>query len=114
VLWRFGVAIGDFFSGLAFSPKVWAGVIIAGVVVVLFVVTGGLRGRDRKKSKRDKSGSSAEPRQPGALPATVPVSTGTARTQPAPAPARRKGKGKADDDDEFGDVADILRRHGIS
>ena len=113
VLWRFGVAIGDFFSGLAFSPKVWSGIIIAGIVVVLFVVTGGLRSRDRKKQRKDKGGASSEPRQPSALPATVPASARTtARTQPVPAPAKRKGK--ADDDEDFGDVADILRRHGIS
>src|SRR5215471_6279915 len=49
VLWRFGVAIGDFFGGLAFSPRVWSGVIIAGISLVLFVVTGGLRGRARRK-----------------------------------------------------------------
>src|SRR5690349_23950105 len=78
VLWRFGVAIGDFFSGLAFSPKVWSGIIIAGVVVMLFVVTGGLRGRERRKQRRDKSDTPAEPRQPSALPATVPVTAGTA------------------------------------
>jgi hypothetical protein len=113
VLWRFGVAIGDFFSGLAFSPKVWSGIIIAGVAVVLFVVTGGLRGRERKKRREKKDDSSSQPSQRSALPATVPASAATARAQPVPAPARRKGS-KAADDEDFGDVADILRRHGIS
>ena len=79
VLWRFGIAIGDFFSGLAFSPKVWSGVILAGVALVLFVVTGGLRGRSKA----------------------------------APVPAKRKGGAPADDED-FGEVAAILKRHGIS
>jgi hypothetical protein len=34
---------------------------------------------------------------------------------PAKAPVKaRKGKGADDDDDDLGDVADILRRHGIN
>jgi hypothetical protein len=110
VLWRFGFAIGDFFGGLAFSPKVWSGVILAAVAVVLFVVTGGLRGRERRRHREKKADTSPQASQPGALPA--PVTRATARPQPAAAPAKRKGS--AADDDEFGDVADILRRHGIS
>jgi hypothetical protein len=108
VLWRFGVAIGDFFSGLAFSPKVYAGLIIAGIAVLLFVVTGGLRSRSRKKQASEPKQDT--PASPGQL---VPGSTATAsRAKPAPAPAKRKAS-KADDDD-FGEVADILKRHGIS
>src|SRR5215468_6540 len=49
LLWRFGVAIGDFFSALAFSPKVWSGVVLVGISLVLFVVTGGLRTRARRR-----------------------------------------------------------------
>jgi hypothetical protein len=42
-----------------------------------------------------------------------PKTSGTAPV-PAKAPVKaRKGKG-ADDDDDLGDVADILRRHGIT
>jgi|SRR5215471_5936511 len=54
VLWRFGVAIGDFFSGLAFSPKVYIGLIIAGISVLLFFVTGGLRRRSMKQQEGEK------------------------------------------------------------
>jgi hypothetical protein len=108
VLWRFGVAIGDFFSGLAFSPKVWSGVILVGIVLVLFVVTGGLRGRERKKRASEKKQDSAA--SPGEL--TAPSKTAAAsRSQPAAVPAKRKGAAPADED--FGEVADILRRHGI-
>ena len=61
VLWRFGVAIGDFFSGLAFSPKVWSGVVLVGISLVLFVVTGGLRGRSRRKQeKAERDGRAAQ------------------------------------------------------
>ncbi len=109
VLWRFGVAIGDFFGGLAFSPKVWSGIIIAGLAVVLFAATGGLRGRSRRKQAREKQ----EPAATGGGQLTAGSTTATAsRTQPLPVPAKRKSA--AADDDDFGEVAQILKRHGIS
>jgi hypothetical protein len=113
VLWRFGVAIGDFFSGLAFSPKVWSGVILVGIALVLFVVTGGLRGRGKRKKARAEEDSQAPATR--ALAATPPAaaSAGMAsRPKAAPVPAKRKGA--AADDDDFGEVAAILKRHGIS
>jgi uncharacterized membrane protein len=115
VLWRFGVAIGDFFGGLAFSPKVWSGVIIAVVSLVLFVVTGGLRGRARRKRARaDRDGNEqATPRALGAVPPPAASAAGMAgRPKAAPVPAKRKGTPA--DDEDFGEVAAILKRHGIS
>jgi uncharacterized membrane protein len=109
VLWRFGVAIGDFFGGLVFSPKVWSGVILAGVSLVLFVVTGRLRGRARRKQTRaERDGEAAKSL------AAAPHLAAPAASRPAAAkvPARRKGS--APDDEEFGEVAAILKRHGIS
>src|SRR5260370_30128537 len=52
VLWRFGGAIGDFFSGLAFSPQGWAGVILPRVFLVLFVVPRGPRRRPQRQQAR--------------------------------------------------------------
>jgi len=108
VLWRFGVAIGDFFSGLAFSPKVYIGLIIAGISVLLFFVTGGLRRRSMKKPEAEKKQDTDS--GPGQL---MPSTTTTARTQPVAAPVKRKKSAPAADDD-FDEVADILKRHGIS
>ena len=113
VLWRFGVAIGDFFSGLVFSPKVWSGVVLIGIALVLFVVTGGLRGRARRKQARAEPDS--QPSATSALGAAPPAaaSAGMAsRPKAAPVPAKRKGA--AADDEDFGEVAAILKRHGIS
>jgi hypothetical protein len=111
VLWRFGVAIGDFFSGLAFSPKVWSGIIIACLSVLLFFITGGLRGRDRRKRAREK-------KQDGdAGPGQLMASSGTAasaRAQPAAVPAKRKAAKPPAGDEDFDEVAQILKRHGIS
>jgi hypothetical protein len=111
LLWRFGVAIGDFFGSLAFSPKVWSGLIVAGVSLVLFVVTGGLRCRSRRKQAK------AGPDAPGTkalspVPPTAAQAPGTAGRRAAPVPAKRKGATPADQD--FDEVASILKRHGIS
>jgi hypothetical protein len=113
VLWRFGVAIGDFFGGLAFSPKVWSGVILAGISLVLFVVTGGLRGRSKRK--RAKAEPDSQPPATRALSAAPPAAASdgmASRPKAAPVPAKRKGA--APDDEDFGEVAAILKRHGIN
>ena len=113
VLWRFGVAIGDFFGGLAFSPKVWSGVALVGISLVLFVVTGGLRGRARRKrAKAEPDSQPPATRALGAAPPAVASAGMASRPKAAPVPAKRKG-GAADDED-FGEVAAILKRHGIS
>src|SRR5207237_10199752 len=45
MFWKMGVAIGDFAKGFAFSPRIWSGIALAGLAVVLFVVSGPLRRR---------------------------------------------------------------------
>jgi hypothetical protein len=115
MFWKMGVAIGDFAKGFAFSPRVWSGIAVAGVAVLLFVVSGPLR---RWSVRRGKSQQAVGP--DGAA-AKRPAVTGAGQlaTRPeavtATAPVRaRKGKNAGDDDDDLGDVEDILRRHGIS
>jgi hypothetical protein len=115
MFWKMGVAIGDFATGFVFSPKVWSGIAVAGFSALLFVVSGPLRRR------RVKRGGQTKATEPAAAPAgtlsaapagsqlTTRTDTGTT---PVPVKAR-KGKG-TDDDDDLGDVADILRRHGIT
>jgi membrane protein implicated in regulation of membrane protease activity len=129
MFWKIGVAIGDFAKGFVFSPKVWAGVALAGVAVVLLMVARPLRKRSVAGGQDKQSTGSAQ----GAT-RTLPAATGTTGTTgrqlatrpdpaaPAKAPAAasatappkaRRGK-NADDDDDLGDVEDILRRHGIT
>jgi hypothetical protein len=101
MLWQMGAAIGDFASSFVFSPRVWAGVIVAGAAGVLFVVSGGLRRARRGKSGgADQPGKTAKPGSP-AQPA-----------QPSKAlkPASKKNSGL---DDELGDAAEVLKRMGI-
>ncbi len=124
MFWKMGVAIGDFATGFVFSPKVWSGIVVAGVSALLFVASGPLR-RRRVKRGKDAPAAATAAGAAGTLPAastggqlasrpgaTVPAN-GPAKG-PAKAPVKaRKGK-SADDDDDLGDVADILRRHGIN
>jgi hypothetical protein len=122
MFWKMGVAVGDFAKGFVFSPRVWAGIALAGVAVVLFMVSGPLRRRSVERGQ-DKRAVGSGPASPGATRAAAtggqlatrsdPALAGGA-TVPAKAPEKaRKGK-KADDDDDLGDIEDILRRHGIT
>ncbi len=120
MLWKIGLAIGDFASGFAFSTKVWSGIAVTGAAVLLFLVSGGLR-RRRVKPGRGKRGVAAAAGTPRPLPTAVggQLATRPAATAAQPAiasqPAKgRKGKKADAGDDEFGDVAEILRRHGIT
>ena len=130
MFWKMGVAIGDFAKGFAFSPRVWSGIALAGLAVVLFVVSGPLRrravDRDQDKQAAESGGSgsgatralSQDPAGRGQL-ATRPGATRQPATVPAASPAKPPAKGRKarnvdDDDDDLGDVADILRRHGIT
>ena len=54
MFWKMGVAVGDFAKGFVFSPKVWAGIALAGLAVVLFVVDtrSGLTPLDQEVARR--------------------------------------------------------------
>jgi heme exporter protein D len=121
MFWKIGVAIGDFAKGFVFSPRVWSGIALAGLAVVLLVVSGPLRrrqvGSQDKRAAAERGGGAA-----GTLPAATSggqLATRRPATVPAPGPAEAPAKGRrkaqnANDDDDLGDVADILRRHGIT
>ena len=97
--------IWNFAYGLVFSPKVWTGLVVMAVALLLFTVTGGLRGRGRSAKKQDREKKDATPAGPGQLSAG---SAGQAQAVPA------KRKGSVPDDEDFSEVASILKRHGIS
>lgn len=93
LLWQIGVDIAGWAVRVVLSPIVWLGVVVAGVSLVLFVVSGVLR---------SKGGGRRGRRDPAARKPEV-SSTG--------APA---AEGAADEDDDLADVQAILKRHGIS
>ena len=102
--------IWNFAYGLVFSPKVWSGLVLLGVAALVFAVTGGLRGSGRSAKKQ--AGDTKEDTASGPSQLTAGSAPKASRPQPAPAPAKRKGAAAKDDD--FDEVADILKRHGIS
>ena len=102
LLWRFGTAIARFATAFVFSPFVWTGIAVAGFAALLFVVSGALRRRRGKGA----AGRAATPAVPGRA-AGKALEPGKS-SQPG---GKRRGATPADED--FGDVADILRKHGI-
>jgi hypothetical protein len=116
MFWKMGIAIGDFAKGFVFSAQVWAGIAVAGLSAVLFVVSGPMRRRQVKRGQ-DKQPAGATAAVPGRELAarTAPVATTATAKAPAKAPVKApKGKSPAADDDDLGDIEDILRRHGIT
>jgi hypothetical protein len=124
MFWKMGVAVGDFAKGFVFSPRVWAGIAVAGLALVLFVVSGPLR-RRRVERGEDKRAAGAGAGSARTLPQNRTTASGgelatrPAATVPAASPAQaprnaRKGKSAAGDDDDMKDIEDILRRHGIT
>jgi hypothetical protein len=94
---RIADAIGDWAIHLAFSPKVWLGVILAGCSVALFFLSGFLRNRGVGGGTPR---SATQPPSPKAL--------SKAKPQPGPLAGESLGDGL---DDE---IAAILKRRGIS
>ncbi len=89
-------AVVRFGAAFVFSPQAWLGVILVGVSVLLFLVSGGIPlvgGRKRKNKEAGRPGS-AEP--------------------PAPPRAARDRAALSSGDDDLADVRDILKKHGIS
>jgi hypothetical protein len=120
MFWKIGVAIGDFATGFAFSPRVWSGIAVAGLAVVLFVASGPLRRRakqDRVEPGRESKAAAPASGAAGSLPAPgkqLVTRPGAGAAVPAGVPAKARRGSSADDDDDLGDVEDILRRHGIT
>jgi hypothetical protein len=110
MFWKMGAAVGDFAKGFVFSPKVWAGIALAGLAVVLWMASG-----SRRRSVKQGQGKQAAGSAPAAR--TLPAAGGQLATRPDPAKAAapvKARKGKNADDDDLSDVEDILRRHGIT
>jgi hypothetical protein len=103
MIWKMGVAIGDFASSFVFSPEKWAGIAVTGLAIVIFVVSGMLRSRGDKPAKEAKKAKGRDG-QPGA-PAAKQSQAIAARSSRAPA---------ATDDDDFSEIEQILRNRGIS
>lgn len=88
-------SVSDWASGLVLDPFTWAGIGLAGLSVVLFVVSGLLR--DRQLARGQQAG--AQVRAPGS------------REQLPPSSGSRKGTAPVDG--ELADIEALLRKRGI-
>jgi hypothetical protein len=89
-----GGSVADWATGLALSPQVWVGIVLAGLSVLLFGVSSALRGRGRGGTP--DAPKAAGGRRPGkALPPAGPA---------AGSPI----------DDDMADIEAILRKRGIT
>ncbi|MGW4797025.1 cellulose synthase [Nonomuraea sp. NPDC004297] len=113
-LWTIGATMVSFVTSLVFNPAVWAGVAVAGLSVVLFVVSGVLRGRTLSAGRKNKDTGDTPAPQPAARPGPAKQSG------PAKAPAAGKpqqpavSQKPAGKDDDFSDIEELLKRRGIS
>jgi hypothetical protein len=98
LLTEVGGAVGDWAADLAFSPTMWLGAGLAGLAVVMFVVSGFLADR----------GVGQQPRKPKAAPAD--------RKALPPAPSAPAGPVVDDPgvDAEMAEIEAILRKRGIT
>ncbi|MDH2430692.1 cellulose synthase [Sphaerisporangium sp. TRM90804] len=106
-LWQAGTAVAGFVAGLVFSPMVWAGVAVAGLSVLLFMVSGLLRRRGRRAAPAERPARAPQPAAPAA------GAGAGAPTQPNRRPLPPKQAAPAADDD-LSDIEEILKRRGIS
>ncbi|MGW4474770.1 cellulose synthase [Nonomuraea sp. NPDC004354] len=99
-LWTIGATAVGFVTSLVFNPMTWAGVVLAGLSVVLFMVSGVIRSRKLSAGEGKAPAASGEKSAPAAKAATA---------KPAVTPRQPKTN-----DDDFSDIEDILKRRGIS
>jgi hypothetical protein len=84
LLWEVADSVATWATRLVFSPVVWLGIVLTGVSVVLFVVSGVLR--RRTPSRRAVSGT----------------------------PAPERGRPAVSGDDDMADIEALLKKHGIA
>ncbi|WP_246142708.1 hypothetical protein [Nocardioides rubriscoriae] len=93
-----GSAIGRWATSLVLSPVVWAGIVLAGIAVVLFGAGRAVEARGGGKPRRPAKVRGDERLE---LPGTTPASGTTARRTPTV-------------DDDLADIEALLKNRGIT
>jgi hypothetical protein len=103
---RLGSAFTRFGASFVFSTKTWAGLLVAVVAVLMFLVSGGIPAVSKRKARKAAKSGAAEPGSPRSSAASPAITAGRGgKTARAP---------RAADDDGLGDVEEILRKRGIT
>ena len=133
MLWKVGVAIGQFATGFVFSPEKWAGIGLTGLAIALFLAAGG---RQRRKAAREARRSARAERaqertaaggQAGRAGLAAPDPTRALATREtragkdpvpadrasAPRPVKPARQAAPPVDEDMKDIEDILRKRGI-
>jgi hypothetical protein len=97
-------AIIRFAGSFVFSPRSYAGVILLGLVVVLFLISGGLPLLNWRKARRRRKRAAGDKTRPAAGGPAQPAAVATRRKAPEPPPPG---------DDDMSEVEAILRQRGI-
>ena len=91
-------SVTDWATGLVFNILTWSGIGLAGLAVVLFVVSGFIRDRQLARGQSAGSpGAATAPKSREALPPTTPPRTA----------------GKSPIDDEMANIEAMLKKRGI-
>ncbi|MDH6122765.1 hypothetical protein ABH930_007045 [Kitasatospora sp. GAS204A] len=103
-----GRAVGHWATRLVFDPRVWTGIVLLGIAVLLLALSrlgvgGKGSGSDGGAAQGRRSEQAHEPRRP-----TSPAGS-AAPTAVAPT----KGKSAAEELGDFSDIEEILRKRGI-
>ena len=107
-VWQFVFSILGILMGLIFNPMVWAGVALAGLAVVLYVVSGVMSARGVGTRPRTKEPGAAEGGGNASPAAGAPTAPKGQVGGAAP-----KGGGAQGDASDFSDIEALLRKHGI-
>lgn len=111
ILWRLVTDLVGFFVSLAFNPIVWAGVVVAGLAVVLWVVSGVMRARG--VGVRKAAGSPEAEQGRGSAGAVDSAGGGAVGAGGTAGKGAQGAKQQSSGDDDLGDIEDLLRKHGI-
>lgn len=97
-------SITDWATSLVFNVLTWTGVGLAGLAVLLFVVSGFIRDRQLARGQAaGKPGKPGKPATPGAASAGLPEASST----------RSPARGGSPVDDDLADIEALLRKRGI-